>query len=343
LDAISDLQTRSGRADGDVGCSVREVLELFDFDLSTIIDKSPITIKQTVDLLPIENSFGIISPNIPSQMFIMSKDSKFIFIYPPTPGDISYKLNDPNNQLIGMYVYIYSMLKYNLPVYSMIDFGAVVMVASFIEPIDDGVYSTLTTDDNLKFQYKCYLIGLNPPSNLLNFDSNVTRWKNISNVFLTMYQYFKDNTLIPATTCINIRMDTPPNEIKMNDCRNIPNGTNYIIPKNDSNYTPAYYLTNTPTYAPAYAPTYNLINTPTYTPTYTPTNTPAYNPTKTSTKRPTNPPTNSPVNNSNNSSTIIVLTIIGIALFAYLYTIYMNKSGNKLSSILNGGYFYKKI
>jgi len=199
-------------------------------DLSNLLIKSPSTITQTVDLIPIDNTFNITSPNLPSQIIIMSRDNKFIFIQPPAPND---NFDNKSNIITSIYLLIYTIIKYRIPIPSLI-YVMAVSFASDAEPIDDGVYSKLPDDTNTNFEikreYKQYLTAFNPQLILLNFDSDTSKWKNISYFFLTMYQDKTGKNLIPETTCIDIRMNDPPSQLKKFDCRNVKDGTNYISP-----------------------------------------------------------------------------------------------------------------
>jgi hypothetical protein len=208
--------------------------------LSFIIDTSPPTITQQIDLIPINNTFGITSPNIPSQMIVMSKDSKFIFI----------ESKRANSEYIKyLYIFIYGITKYRVPVPNFIHLLAVVIadMLNLTEATDD-VYSKLPDDsqinNKIKHAYKAYLISSNPGKELLSLDSNVNSWKNVSYIFYTQYKCELDNTLIPNTTCIDIEMDTPPDSLKNSDCRNVKDGKNYIIPKYELSDTSDLLKTN---------------------------------------------------------------------------------------------------
>ena len=201
--------------------------------LIDLINTSAPTITQTIDLIPIVNTFGITSPNIPTQMVIMSRDSKFIFIVPLKENILATSVHD--NKLMLIYICAYTSIKYNTSIPSVLYSVLLSLFSIDHEPTDDGIYSKLQEDTdknkNLKNTYKYYLLAANPSPELLHYNSDTKIWKDVAYFAKTMYQYQIDKSIIPDTTCVDIKMDNLPTYIKEFDCRNVKDGTNSISPK----------------------------------------------------------------------------------------------------------------
>ena len=211
--------------------------------LIDLINISAPTITQTIDLIPIVNTFGLTSPNIPTQMIIMSKDSKFIFIAPSQPEKQLLATFVHDNRLMPIYICAYTSIKYNTSIPSFLYFILLSFFSIDHEPIDDGIYSKLQ-NTYLKNIYKAYLLGANPSPELLHYNSDTKIWKDISYYAKTMYQYQLDKSIIPDTICVDIKMDNLPTYVKEFDCRNVKDGTNYILPKYELSDLTDLYKTN---------------------------------------------------------------------------------------------------
>jgi len=200
------------------------------------------TITNTVYLRAIKNDWGLISPNIPTQMIIMSRDSKYIFL-----SEI------PNDKTLSfLYPILYSLIKYKFPIPDFLFYFIVLFTLNgkqTYEPKDDGVYSKLPYDTdinkNLKLQYKLYLVCKNSKdflNSLPQNDDNInylksfdqTAWNNLSFLWKGIYDLGPN----PDTSkfCLNFE-PTPPaiNVIYSSlDCKYKPNSSSLIIPKYDS-------------------------------------------------------------------------------------------------------------
>jgi len=181
----------------------------------------------TVDLIPIKNVWGLKSPNNPTQMIIMSRDNKYIFI----------NNEDIANALLVLYKKLYPLIKHQIPIQSTQTYINIYLyiVANKIEPKDDGTYSKLPEDTdrnkNLKVLYKLYLFCKNPPPELLNDIPDKNELTNFSLIFKSMY----DLGPIPDISKFCVDIDVPlQDSFKQIDCKNVTNGSSLIIPKYDS-------------------------------------------------------------------------------------------------------------
>jgi hypothetical protein len=140
----------------------------------------------TIDLIPINNDWNLKSPNDPNQMIIMSSDNKYIFLNRFFP---------PPSQL---YQLLYAIIKNNIRIPSIINY----MIIGNYTPTDDGVYSTLSNENDIMW-YKNYLIGKNPPQELLNIDSNKNTWNELSLIYKTYYDFNYNSFQNPIPFCYN--------------------------------------------------------------------------------------------------------------------------------------------
>jgi hypothetical protein len=183
----------------------------------------------TIDLIPIKNIWGLKSPNNPTQMIIMSRDNKYIFI----------KNENIDNALPELYSILYPLIKYQIPIPSGQTYAIIILyMASTIEPKDDGTYSKLPEDTdknkNLKVLYKLYLFCKNPPPELLSDIPDKNELTNFSLIFKSKYDLGVKADIFKF--CVNI--DVPlQDSFKKIDCKNVTNGSSLIIPTYDSSDT----------------------------------------------------------------------------------------------------------
>ena len=183
----------------------------------------------TVDLIPIKNIWGLKSPNNPTQMIIMSRDNKYIFI----------KNEKIENALPELYRILYPLIKHQIPIpNSQKYFGIYLLGASKIEPKDDGTYSKLPEDTEinkiLKIYYKLYLICKNPTPEILNDFPDKNELTNFSLIFKSWY----DLGFTPDISKFCVYVDVPlQDSFKQIDCKNVTNGSSIIIPTYDSSDT----------------------------------------------------------------------------------------------------------
>ena len=203
-----------------------------------------------INCIGILNSNILISPNNPEQTIIMSQDNKYIFI----------PLNDSNNlpdqeSIIKYYLTTYAILKYNINIPLQTNLTSITQYASSPSfTSTDSTYNSLSSSQNiLKSYYAMYLTGMNPPPNFLNNNKDVKVWNDLGYLGLTKYQYVsqslsvnpaynpsiltfqKGNKIIPDNVCVTTDSQTIITSISSYDCRNVPNGTPYILGENIKN------------------------------------------------------------------------------------------------------------
>jgi hypothetical protein len=120
----------------------------------------PKTVVADLIAINVPSNFKVKSLNKGTQHIIMSSDSKYIFF---DPNSIDMKLPIISNQ-------------YDIPLPDVVAFNTLMMLAMFgkYEPKSDNIYNTLT--EMTKILYKCYLIGIDPPNELLSIISNKDEW-----------------------------------------------------------------------------------------------------------------------------------------------------------------------
>jgi hypothetical protein len=171
----------------------------------------------------------------------MSNDNKYIFI----PYDSSKDTEDTIAPKIFTYYMIASTVLTNMSNIPLINYYFAIFSilgknTSNLEK--DSVYSSIPKEKNiqLRMPYGMYLLGKNPPSELLDLDSDKSKWNDISLFFLTTYKLAnipgfdnkkipKGNGIIPDNICIQTDSKDVISVISSFDCRNIKDGTPYVL------------------------------------------------------------------------------------------------------------------
>jgi hypothetical protein len=205
-----------------------------------------------INCVGILNSNILISPNNSDQTIIMSQDNKYIFI----PVNASNTLINQES-ILNYYLTTYTVLKYNINIPLQTNITSITQYISSGFTSNDTIYNSLNSSQSmLKFYYAMYLTGMNPPSVLVNgsTQSNILKiWNDIGYLGLTKYQYIsqslsvnsaynpsiltfqKGNKIIPDNVCVTTDSQTIITSISSYDCRNVPNGTPYILGENIKN------------------------------------------------------------------------------------------------------------
>lgn len=198
------------------------------------------TITTTINCIGILNTNAIISLKNPNQVIIMSDDNKYIFI-PIYPDDDQLLMF---SKILNYYLIVYSILYYNTNIPLFHNSVALnIQSINFTNPNNDSVYNSASY---MRADYASYLIGINPPRELLDLNPNSSQWKDIAQYCLTKYNFYnknqsfevsslsipKDNGFIPNNICLNIDSTDVIEVVKKFDCRNVPNGTAFILLNN---------------------------------------------------------------------------------------------------------------
>ena len=140
-----------------------------------------------VDLLPIyiPDNYNAKSPNDPTQLIIMSTDSKYIFIDPTKPTG---------------YMFLMLAILSQTPPPSIITFLALFLISmSEYTPVYDSTYNSIKDNLDIPAQakqiYKASLIAKDPPANLLSLISDRKKWTDASTLLKAMYTIFTDPTI----------------------------------------------------------------------------------------------------------------------------------------------------
>ena len=204
-------------------------------NMSTTLSPSSF-ITLTVDLIPIKNVWGLVSPNSPTQLIFMSSDNKYIFV----PNDSRI-----NNVLPSLYTYIYTFIKYKLPILDGITLNKIhdFSNTTIIPVVDDGIFNKLPDSNPIaRDYYKLYLFCKYPPADLSSLVPNKTELTNYSLFFKSQYDLTSGNvTDLSNLSKFCVNFDIPlQNSFSSFDCRNVPNGST-AIPINSNTSGSSYF------------------------------------------------------------------------------------------------------
>lgn len=105
-------------------------------------------------------------------------------------------------------------------------------------------YDNISNKDQ-KSMYKGYLLGQNPPNNLLGIDSNKSVWSDISYIYKVFYdnkfnkdnKFDKDKPSFPDTFCIKVDSPSVIPAANKIDCRSIKTTASPIITASGFNFS----------------------------------------------------------------------------------------------------------
>lgn len=195
----------------------------YTLDLNGICTGDLITNTGTkrVTLLSIDNkpSYNLNSINNPSQILVMSKDNKYIFLYPS--GSIStLSSNDTIGPFLSLVVLIFAIKKYNISIPLITDYELLFKAAS------NSKYTPSEIDPNLPSNKiileKMIMLADAPNTDPLNsLDSTKNKsWSDLSGLLKTYYQLYDYDISNLCISYVANDLTTIPNNVSQFDCRN---------------------------------------------------------------------------------------------------------------------------
>lgn len=217
--------------DGTFTCNLNTLTNSEDIRSSPVISNI-----KCIGTLNVNN---IKSINHPNQMILMSSDDKYIFYNIITEGSSS-SIN------LGAYMFNYfislATVNYNIKMPLYINYISYAQALGNWSAPNDSIYKSIpekNSDNTINEQrnlYKGYLMGLNPPNNLLTKNSDKTVWSDIGYIMKALYDLNKNNNNnnLLSTYCIKVESPSVISYVSSYDCRSVTTNASPIIKASNS-------------------------------------------------------------------------------------------------------------
>ena len=190
-------------------------------NLITVEGSRTVNTTKVVSLLAIENkeSYNLNSINDPLQILVMSKDNKYIFLYPNSSlSNLSF--NDIFGQFMSLVSLIFAIKIYNISIPLITDYELLYNASI------NSLYKPIGIDPNLP-SYKIILQKMimladapdTDPSNLLD-KTKVKTWSDLYGLLKSFNKLYDIDTSNLCISYIASDINTIPNNILQFDCRN---------------------------------------------------------------------------------------------------------------------------
>jgi len=204
------------------------------------ITSNPVIIN--IKCIGTSNVNNIKSINHPNQMILMSADNKYIFYNIITEGSSS-SIN------IGTYIFNYfitlGVVNYNIKIPFLYNYSSFIQALGNWPDPNDSIYKNIpekNSDNSINDQknlYKGYLMGLNPPNNLLTVNSDKTVWSDLGYIMKSVYDLKltnNNNNLLLSTLSYCIKVESPSviSYVSSYDCRSVTTNASPIIKASNS-------------------------------------------------------------------------------------------------------------